>query len=476
MNQALMKAVITVTLLLCGVLFSNHAKANSGFDKAVGDMFGSMSNTTDPHIFMSTKRGVISGGGIEVRNRMMNVNLANFQPPSLSIGCNGISAFFGSFSFISKDQLLQAMRSIATAAVMYAFKIALAAMCPTCEEKLASLQDKMDKWNMNNINACEIGQKLVTDTKLGAAIEEKAKAYGVATGMRKEYEDASARGEGRSPSANASGRMTPAQKNEVFKGNQAWRLMNDKGIGKWGIGVNKELMEDIMSYTGTIVACVPNVDAGCPTRAKIGGGVDTVTVHMIPFTMTLQDMIKGSSGNKSVTRLVCTEANNCLDPKVTEVNNFKGIESRLMTAFVGETGAGGIIAKIAVPGAAAPTASDQGWIVNTGTYGEIIVNLAKVNPEAARGFVNTFSEEMAAQVVSTVMGGYLQSIMIALGAEEGTDTKEFLDMAMNARDRLRDDSRPYYEKARSRSQHVDYYLRMRDVTTQRENVTFAPAK
>lgn len=476
MNQALMKALITLALVLCATLFAGKASANTGFDKAVGDMFGSMSNTTDPHVFMTAKRGVISGGGIEVRNRMMNINLVNFQPPSISIGCNGISAFFGSFSFISKDQLLQAMRSIATAAVMYAFKIALAAMCPTCEEKLASLQDKMDKWNMNNINACEIGEKLIKDTKLGAAIEEKAKAFGVATGMRKEYEDASARGEGRSASANAAGRMNPDQKNEVFKGNQAWRLMNDKGIGKWGIGVTKELMEDIMSYTGTIVSCVPNVDGGCPARAKIGGGVDTVSVHTIPYTMTLHDLIKGSSGNKSVTRLVCNDLNDCLNPIAREIPQFKGIEKRVMDVFVGETGAGGIVAKIAIPGATSPSDSDMGWIVNTGTYGEIVMNLAKVNPEAARGFVNSFSEEMAAQVVANIMGGYLQSVLVSLGAEEGSDTKEFLEMASLARDRLRDDSKPYFDKAQGRAQHLDYYQRMRDVTTPRTNVTFAPAK
>ncbi|MBD4202387.1 conjugal transfer protein TraH, partial [Xanthomonas citri pv. citri] len=75
----------------------------------MGDMFGAMSNTTDPHVFMSAKRGVVSGGGIEVRNKMMNINAYNFQPPSLSVGCNGISAFFGSFSFITKEQLQQAM-------------------------------------------------------------------------------------------------------------------------------------------------------------------------------------------------------------------------------------------------------------------------------------------------------------------------------------------------------------------------------
>lgn len=476
MNHVMAKAIVALVFVLCAAMFPGKASANSGFDKAVGDMFGSMSNVTDPHVFMTAKRGVISGGGIEVRNRMMNVNLVNFQPPSLSVGCNGISAFFGSFSFISKDQLLQAMRSIATAAVMYAFKIALAAMCPTCEEKLAALQDKMDKWNMNNINACEIGEKLIKDTKLGAAIEEKSKQFGVATGLRKEYEDAAARGESRAPSANASGRMSAEMRNEVFKGNQAWRVMKDKGIGKWGVNVTKELMEDIMSYTGTIVACVPNVDSGCAARAKVSGGTDSVSVHHFPYTMSLTELVKGNQGTKGVTRITCNDVNDCLNPTVQEVSNFKGVEARILEVFVGETGMGGIVAKVAVPGATEPTAAEIGWITNTGSYGQIVLNLAKTNPEAARGFVNTFSEEMAVSVITNVMGGYLQSVLIALGAEEGSDTTDFRNMATAATQRLRSESQPFFDKARGRAEHINYYLSMRDVSTPRTNMTMTPAK
>ncbi|WP_440986222.1 conjugal transfer protein TraH (plasmid) [Xanthomonas sontii] len=476
MKQLLAKTIFVLVLVLGIGLFSGTARASSGFDKSVGDMFGAMSNVTDAQVFMTAKRGVISGGGIEVRNRMMNVNLVNFQPPSLSVGCNGISAFFGSFSFISKDQLLQAMRSIATAAVMYAFKIALAAMCPTCEEKLAALQDKMDKWNMNNINACQIGEKLISDTKLGAAIEEKSKEFGVATGMRKEYEDASARGESKAPSANATGRMTDAQRAEVFKGNQAWRMMKEKGLSKWGVNVSKELMEDVMSYTGTIVACVPNVDSGCATRATAKGASEAVSVRYIPYTMTLTELVKGNQGTKAVTRITCNDTNSCLNPVTKEVADFPGIEKQIMNVFVGETGLGGIVAEVAVPGATEPTAAEAGWITNTGSYGQIVLSLAKTNPEAARGFVNTFSEEMAVTVVTNVMGSYLQSVLIALGQEEGSDTTEFRNMATASVQRLREESVPYFNKARGRTEHVDYYLRMRDVSSPRTNISMVPAK
>ena len=55
--------------------------------------------------------------------------------------------FLGSFSFINATQFVNLLQSIASNAAGYAFKIALATMCPTCDEAMTSLQKVIQQMN-----------------------------------------------------------------------------------------------------------------------------------------------------------------------------------------------------------------------------------------------------------------------------------------------------------------------------------------
>ncbi|NLC22295.1 MAG: conjugal transfer protein TraH, partial [Halomonadaceae bacterium] len=81
-------------------LSSTQAEANSSLRNEMNKMFGTMSNATSPGVFETSRRGVISGGSIVARNKIMNTNIVSFQPPSFNAGCGGIDFFGGSFSFI----------------------------------------------------------------------------------------------------------------------------------------------------------------------------------------------------------------------------------------------------------------------------------------------------------------------------------------------------------------------------------------
>ena len=77
------------------------------------NMFDTMLNHTAPTAHLGQRRGVLTGGSVNARNRIMNESLWHFVPPSFDAGCGGIDLFAGSFSFISAEQFQNLLRAIA---------------------------------------------------------------------------------------------------------------------------------------------------------------------------------------------------------------------------------------------------------------------------------------------------------------------------------------------------------------------------
>ena len=90
------------TLLLTAfAIFSTSATApalSGGLQSELNELFGNISNYTQPGIYESTRRGVLAGGGAQIRSRRMNIQLIAFEPPNIKAGCGGIDIFLGSFS------------------------------------------------------------------------------------------------------------------------------------------------------------------------------------------------------------------------------------------------------------------------------------------------------------------------------------------------------------------------------------------
>ena len=126
------------------------AKANLN-DELQG-AFSDMINVTPGGAYDTQRRGVISGGSISMRNKIVHPNLISWVPPEINGGCGGIDLFAGSFSFINGAQFTQLSRSIAQAAVGYAFELAIEGhvpdLCPGnqqapkrgCKNKLINAQ------------------------------------------------------------------------------------------------------------------------------------------------------------------------------------------------------------------------------------------------------------------------------------------------------------------------------------------------
>src|SRR5699024_8110800 len=118
-------------------------------------MFNAMTNVTDPTISMDQRRGVITGGRFSLRTEAMNVEILSIIPPSYQAGCGGIDLFGGSFSFISLDRFIQLLRSIAANAPAYAFRMAMQAMCPSCDQIMQEMQSIIQKLNGLTVSACQ---------------------------------------------------------------------------------------------------------------------------------------------------------------------------------------------------------------------------------------------------------------------------------------------------------------------------------
>ena len=130
-KKLLISALVSAVLSAASTPF-----AHAGLQEKMDSMFGEMSNITNPGVFETQRRGVISGGSIYVRNPMMTTSLVNLQTPSWKAGCGGIDLFGGSFSFINADQFVQLLRTVAANAKGYAFQTV-----ERCVHRLPSVHD-----------------------------------------------------------------------------------------------------------------------------------------------------------------------------------------------------------------------------------------------------------------------------------------------------------------------------------------------
>ena len=164
----------TASILVAAVLTSSVVDAGP-LQNQLDNVFNSMVNTTTPGAYESQRRGVLAGGSVYVRNKVVNTQIASLAPPSWKGGCGGIDFFGGSFSFINADQFIQLQRAVASNALGYAFQLALSSTCGECmatADKLLATIQKLDRY----ANSCPLEQDIVNDSwnAMGYAKDNKA--------------------------------------------------------------------------------------------------------------------------------------------------------------------------------------------------------------------------------------------------------------------------------------------------------------
>lgn len=142
-------------LLMFTLLFSFfHLDANKleEFFKNIG----SGANFTSPGHFQSQSAGHYTGGSLAIRNKTKSVAPFNVNLPKINAGCGGIDAYFGSFSFITKDQLVGLAKRVGSAAPAYAFKLGMKTFAPQIENTMSQLQNWIQEMNTFLLEDCRL--------------------------------------------------------------------------------------------------------------------------------------------------------------------------------------------------------------------------------------------------------------------------------------------------------------------------------
>ncbi|WP_342259867.1 conjugal transfer protein TraH [Candidatus Tisiphia endosymbiont of Metellina segmentata] len=123
----------------------------------IGDVFQGMSvNVTKPDSYQDQAAGYYAAGGLSMRTSKTSFNPISMTPPSLTMSCNGIDAYLGSFSIISGDELVQLMKNIGTQAKAYAFSLGLKTFAPQIENALKDLRNLAMEMNQFAKGDCEM--------------------------------------------------------------------------------------------------------------------------------------------------------------------------------------------------------------------------------------------------------------------------------------------------------------------------------
>ena len=141
------------------------------------DMFKTLttqSHRTKPGAFQDQAAGYYTGGGFAMRNGNQSLRLVRLSLPHIGASCRGIDAYFGAFSFIKGDQLVQMLRNMGSQAASYAFQLGLKTMAPSVENILSQLRKLALDANKLAIDDCHMVQQLFTAAlpKGSAALEQ----------------------------------------------------------------------------------------------------------------------------------------------------------------------------------------------------------------------------------------------------------------------------------------------------------------
>ncbi|MFK5893931.1 MAG: conjugal transfer protein TraH [Pseudomonadota bacterium] len=404
--------------------YANTASA-AGLNTQMDNIFNEMSNYTAPGRYETESRGVYSGGHYVMKSKIFNENLVNFQAPSASGGCGGIDVFGGSFSFVNSDQIVQLMRAVASNAQGYAFQLAMDNMCPDCMKWMNELQAKIQQLNDALSNSCQLAQGLVnsTGTAMGMSNQHMTDITlsSIASGVGEDFADLS---EHISSSDTAVTQLNAADPAAIESetGALTYIALYKSNIGTSVPGGDDELIESIMSLTGTIVI-------GDVAAAPDGGG--SLPTHDLPGgKISIRDLVVGKAGAEiyDCSLSDAAEPNLCRitigDVKAIDIT---GMSTRILQAF---NDPGGILDRLRVGDySSQPTDAQKNVMAALpSSIGSKLFTLGPISPDAASDFLSQTVNAISLDIVKKLVDESFRVAFSAISADKDTYKEKSIEL------------------------------------------------
>lgn len=115
----------------------------------------------NPGYYESQTRGLYSlGSGKAKFNNMGSFTPFNVEAPNFGMGCGGIDATFGGFSYLNVDYLVEKLKAVSSAAPAFAFQMALGVLCEDCKTTLNWLENIANQINNLNMDTCKASKRI----------------------------------------------------------------------------------------------------------------------------------------------------------------------------------------------------------------------------------------------------------------------------------------------------------------------------
>ena len=323
-----MKLSKTLLSVLIGMTMAAPSYSSFLSDQTDKMFNETLSNVTTPGAYETRQRGVLTGGQYTAHNRIRNVQLFSFSLPSISAGCGGIDIFAGSFSFINSDQLVALMRSIASNAVSYAFKVALETMSPTISGIITELNDLAQKINSSNINSCRIAQGFVNDIASNFVKEGQIKnRVSLTETVSGAWNDFSAIFNHHEPAIET---LDEEEKKQIYgNGNIMYHALKDSSaLTAFGGKNDKAEIEQVMSVTGMVIVTAKDDTSESATDDN---KVDSQTQ---PPSIKFAELLTADKKDK-LNYYKCKN-DDCSEVATEQREGYEGLSSKIVKLLIGE--------------------------------------------------------------------------------------------------------------------------------------------